>query len=224
MDADGNHAPMSGSHAHSHPAFGSQGDDGNHAHDHAPRQRRRATTTPTLMDGDGEQDGTQDHAAARVVAVTTAGRILGIESMPLADKALAVHHTASTDEAWDGPAAVAAMPADDTVLKYCHAWEDSDAASRPAPRGRRRRRRPEGQLQVPAPQDERRPGEPRRLPERARPAVRPRTSRPVTTPGVKAHLQAHLNDGGSDAEDHEHQDISGIDLEALRSALKGAHA
>ena len=35
VDADGNHAPMSGSHAHSHPAYGEQGDDGNHAHNHA---------------------------------------------------------------------------------------------------------------------------------------------------------------------------------------------
>ena len=34
VDADGNHAPMSGSHSHSHPAYGSQGDDGNHAHNH----------------------------------------------------------------------------------------------------------------------------------------------------------------------------------------------
>ena len=35
VGADGNHAPMTGSHAHSHPAYGSQGDDTTHAHDHS---------------------------------------------------------------------------------------------------------------------------------------------------------------------------------------------
>jgi ATP-dependent protease ClpP protease subunit len=39
---------------------------------------------------------------------------------------------------------------------------------------------------------------------------------------VKARLKTRLNDGG-DAEDQAHLDISGIDLEALRMALKGAH-
>lgn len=31
----GNHEPMTGSHSHAHPAYGSQGDDGNHEHDHS---------------------------------------------------------------------------------------------------------------------------------------------------------------------------------------------
>ncbi|NUS26052.1 MAG: Clp protease ClpP [Streptomyces sp.] len=42
-------------------------------------------------------------------------------------KALPVHHTATVDEPWDGPAAVAAMPNDAAVLEYCHAWMDSAA-------------------------------------------------------------------------------------------------
>lgn len=49
---------------------------------------------------------------------------------PLA-KALPVHHTATENSAWDGPAAVKAMPNDDTVLRYCHAWQDSQAAATP---------------------------------------------------------------------------------------------
>lgn len=40
-------------------------------------------------------------------------------------EALPVHHTATEDSAWDGPAAVAAMPNDASVLRYCHAWQDS---------------------------------------------------------------------------------------------------
>lgn len=41
--------------------------------------------------------------------------------------AIPVHHTATTDESWDGPAAVAAMPNDASILHYCHAWESADA-------------------------------------------------------------------------------------------------
>lgn len=37
--------------------------------------------------------------------------------------AIAVHHTATVDEVWDASAAVAAMPAEASVLHYCHAWE-----------------------------------------------------------------------------------------------------
>lgn len=37
-----------------------------------------------------------------------------------------VHHTATTDATWDGPGAVAAMPKDEGVLAYCHAWHDPD--------------------------------------------------------------------------------------------------
>jgi ATP-dependent protease ClpP protease subunit len=61
--------------------------------------------------------------------------VLGIESMPIVDKALPVHHTATVDESWDGPAAVAAMPNDDTVLEYCFAWQSDEAAATPHEEG-----------------------------------------------------------------------------------------
>lgn len=41
--------------------------------------------------------------------------------------AIPVHHTATTDGSWDGPAAEAAAPNDKTVLRYMHAWVDSSA-------------------------------------------------------------------------------------------------
>ncbi len=41
--------------------------------------------------------------------------------------AIAVHHTATTDAPWDGPAAVAAMPNDAATLTYCHAWREAGA-------------------------------------------------------------------------------------------------
>jgi ATP-dependent protease ClpP protease subunit len=43
------------------------------------------------------------------------------------NKALPVHHTATVEGEWDGPAAVAAMPNKASVLQYCHAWQDSDS-------------------------------------------------------------------------------------------------
>ncbi|WP_051797716.1 head maturation protease, ClpP-related [Streptomyces sp. NRRL S-337] len=42
------------------------------------------------------------------------------------DTASSVHHTATEDSSWDGPAAVAKMPNDGTVLKATHAWRDPD--------------------------------------------------------------------------------------------------
>lgn len=41
--------------------------------------------------------------------------------------AMAVHHTATTDAAWDGPAAEAAMPNNKATLVYCHAWREDGA-------------------------------------------------------------------------------------------------
>lgn len=42
--------------------------------------------------------------------------------------AIPSHHTATVDETWDGPAAVAAMPAAYATLYYCHGWWSDDAA------------------------------------------------------------------------------------------------
>lgn len=40
--------------------------------------------------------------------------------------AIPAHSTETVDEPWDGPAAVAAMPNEARVLRYCHAWRDAD--------------------------------------------------------------------------------------------------
>lgn len=41
--------------------------------------------------------------------------------------AIGVHHTTTVNVAWDGPAAVAAMPESASVLHYCMGWQDNDA-------------------------------------------------------------------------------------------------
>jgi len=61
-------------------------------------------------------------AAAEFGGTITAGRVPDIRA-----EAIPVHHTATVDEPWDGPAAVAAMPSDAATLRYCHAWQDSSS-------------------------------------------------------------------------------------------------
>lgn len=171
-------------------------------------------------DGDGPEDRSPRFLRARD------GRLLGLESMPLADKALPVHHTAVTDVAWDGPAAVAAMPNDDTVLKYCHAWESDEAASVPHREGDDDADDQKGNYKFPHHTGK---GAAANLAAcrnglaRLSGADIPDSDRA----GVEAHLRAHLADGGSEddgADDHAHPDLSGIDLEQFRSALRGATA
>jgi ATP-dependent protease ClpP protease subunit len=217
--ADGSHAPMSGDHSHAHPAYGSQGDDDSHEHAHS--HDGDASHDHSHADGgDGDGQGAEDRAPRRAAR---AGRILGIESMPLADKAIAVHHTATTDTAWDGPAAVAAMPAEYATLHYCHAWQSADA---------------DASSHTPGDDDEDDTRGNFKFPHHAKDggaanlaACRNGLARLSSADipegddaGVKAHLQAHLDDGndGDGADDSADGRVSGAAaLEQLRAALKG---
>jgi ATP-dependent protease ClpP protease subunit len=153
------------------------------------------------------------------------GRLLGLESMPVADKALAVHHTATEDTAWNGPAAVAAMPNDDTVLEYCHAWQSDEAASVPHREGDDDADDQKGNYKFP--HHEHKGGAANVSAcsnglARLAGASIPDADRA----GVEAHLRAHLKDAGhgddDDAEDSAHLDLSGVDLGKLGNALKEA--
>lgn len=278
------HGPMTGTHSHPHPAYGSQGDDRAHDHEHshggddgpdaghghahdAAAQDRAARPVnapgkpfepePYHRDADEtvqcpvcgkfndldaeycDQCGTklagrtdieetsgpgQPAPGGQGAAGNRSGRVLGIESMPIRDKALPVHHTATVDEPWDGPAAVAAMPNDDAVLRYCHAWESDEAASTPHREGDDDADDQKGNYKFPHHKTK---GGPANLAAcrnglaRLSGADIPDGDRG----GVKAHLQAHLDDGSKDdhgADDRAHLDLSGVDLEQLGSALKGA--
>lgn len=156
-------------------------------------------------------------------------RVLGIESMPLADKAMPVHHTATTDEPWDGPAAVAAMPSDDTVLRYCHAWESQEAADTPHQDGDDDADDQKSNYKFPHHKTD---GGPAFLAACRNGLARldgadiPDGDRA----GVKAHLQAHLDDAGDDskgADDSTGKSVFSQRLEQMRGAmppLKGAGA
>jgi ATP-dependent protease ClpP protease subunit len=170
-------------------------------------------------------EGTRDLPPSRLYARD--GRLLGLESMPVADKALPVHHTATEDTAWNGPAAVAAMPADDTVLKYCHAWESDEAASVPHREGDDDADDQKGNYKFPHHEHKGGAANVNACNNglaRLSGADIPEADRA----GVEAHLRAHLKDAGhgdDDAEDGGGENISGAAaLEQVRSALKGARA
>lgn len=101
-----------------------------------------------------------------------------------------VHHTATVDEPWDGPAAVKAMPNAKATLHYCHAWEDTDAGDEKADY-----RFPHHKTK----------GGPANLAACRNGLARLDGS---TIPdgdkaGVKEHLQAHLDDGSDDGDGDE---------------------
>ena len=197
------HGPFTGSHAHPHPANGDQGGDAAHEHEHAH---------------DGDASHGHEHPSAR-------GRTLGAESMPLLlAKAIAIHHTATVDTAWDGPAAVAAMPAEYADLHYCHAWQDATADSSSHTPGDGDADDKKGNFKFPHHKTK---GGPANLAAcrngkaRLSGADIPDGDRA----GVQAHLQAHLDDGGGDdgASDHTDPgftlDPAGI-MKALKEAFK----
>jgi hypothetical protein len=123
---------------------------------------------------------------------------------PPLDTASAVHHTATENSAWDGPAAVAAMPNQAATLRYCHAWRD--ASGDPGAKGT---------YKFP---HHRKEGGPANLPGCRNGLARLEGSSipDGDKAGVRAHLQAHLADGGS--EDHHHDQP--VDIDAISSALE----
>lgn len=155
---------------------------------------------PTLVDADQRP-------------VAKAQPALGDESMPvLSAKALPIHHTATVDEPWDGPAAVAAMPADDEVLEYCFAWQSAAAAATPHKEGDDDADDRKGNYKFPHHKTK---GGPANL-DACRNGLARLDGADIPDgdqAGVKSHLQAHLDDAadkGDDADQaHDHAGLPG---------------
>jgi len=168
---------------------------------------------------EGGNEGMNDRHRRRPLA----RRVLGLESMPLANKAIPVHHTATVDTAWDGPAAVAAMPAEYADLHYCHAWQSADASSH-----------------TPGDDDADDKKGAFKFPHHAREGGAANVNAcnnglarlegadipDADRAGVEAHLRAHLADAGhGEQDDSTGTTISAAHaLEQYRAALKGATA
>ncbi len=192
------HESFTGTHAHPHTADGAQGGDDTHEHEHT-------------HDSDAEHGHAHPTAASKrlIAAGYTAAELLGMESMPLLAKALPVHHTATEDSAWDGPAAVAAMPNDDAVLRYCHAWMSDEAAAEKPAQGDDDADDQKDSYRFPHHKTK---GGPANLAACRNGLARlPGSKIPDgDKPGVKAHLQAHLDDASKgDDEAHNHAGLPG---------------
>jgi ATP-dependent protease ClpP protease subunit len=153
---------------------------------------------------------------------------LGMDTMPLLNKAIAVHHTPTVDTPWDGPAAVAAMPAEYADLHYCHAWQSADADSSSHTPGDGDEDDKKGQFKMPHHAKKDGPANLaacRNGLARLSGADIPDTDRA----GVKAHLQAHLDDadsGDDSPTDHVHEDLGdawAFDPQQFLEAMKGAN-
>lgn len=103
--------------------------------------------------------------------------------------AIAVHHTATEDSAWDGPAAVAAMPAEKATLHYCHAWQETDAGDEKSGYKFPHHRKQGGPANIPACRNGLARLDSADIPDGDR-------------AGVRAHLQAHLDDADDSKDDH----------------------
>lgn len=161
-----------------------------------------AETQPLLI---GEEILAQ--LRAELKALSEPKRVpLGMESMPLLDKAIAVHHTDTVDTAWDGPAAVAVMPAEYADLHYCHAWQSAEADASSHTEGDDDADDKKSSFKFP---HHAKKGGPANLAAcrnglaRLSGADIPDADRA----GVKAHLQAHLDDAdsGDDTQNHTHE-------------------
>lgn len=160
-----------------------------------------------------------DQVAGAPVAPAPA-RALGAESMPLVDGPIAVHHTATVETAWDGPAAVKAMPSDDTVLEYCHAWETAEAASTPHKEGDGDADDTKGNYKFPHHEHK---GGPANTHACSNGLARLEGSSipEADKAGVRAHLQAHLDDAKKGtSSDHHHPELTGMVLVELAQLLK----
>lgn len=109
--------------------------------------------------------------------------------------AIAVHHTATEDSPWDGPAAVAAMPNDEAVLHYCHAWEAAGAGDQ------------KGDYKFPHAKTK---GGPANVPGCRNGLARlsGSTIPGADKPGVRSHLQAHLDDANKKSDNAGHVLVS----------------
>ena len=136
------------------------------------------------------------------------GRIFN-RATTLSDSAIAVHHTATEDSAWDGPAAVSAMPNTPSVLKYCHAWQDGTGSDVKEDYKFPHHRKQGGPANIPACRNGLARLENSSIPDGDK-------------AGVKAHLQAHIDDHNKSNGDGDAEDSVGTFLARRREALKAS--
>jgi len=98
---------------------------------------------------------------------------------------IGMHSTGTTEEPWDGPAAVAASPNEAAVLRHMHAWRDPDGD-------------PDAKASYKFPHHGPRQGSAANLPGVRNALARlPQANVPASDrDGIRRHLEAHLNAAG----------------------------
>ena len=182
-------------------------------------------------DGDAELPASLDLAAFSSVPGRIAAQLRTLPkakapkkpkaARKLRAKAMPVHHTATVDKPWDGPAAVAAMPADDTVLRYCHAWVSPEAAATPHKEGDDDADDQKSNYKFPHHSTK---GGPANMAACRNGLARLASAKipDADRAGVEAHLRAHLKDGGAgdDAGNHADTGFAAELQKALREVFK----
>ena len=206
--AAGTHAPFSGTHSHPHAANGSQGGDATHSHEHshdndADHGHSHAEPEPEPDEGDGAQDALTADAVRALIREELRAALAaasGVDNSPW-DASKAWHNGAESDD----PAAF--------YEGICAGKKAGDKATQDA-------------WALPYKYH---PGDPPNAD-----GVKAGLSRLPQTEGLtneaeaKATLQAAMKKVNPDYEPddraHAHLDFSGVDLEQLGNALKGALA
>jgi ATP-dependent Clp endopeptidase proteolytic subunit ClpP len=137
--------------------------------------------------------------------------------------AINVHHTGTIDEPWDRNAAVSAMPNDDEVLHYCFAWESQDAADAPSKKGDDDADDQKGNYAFPHHKTK---GGPANIPACRNGLARLENSDIPAgdKAGVKAHLQAHLDDfNKKDGGDDDKSNLAGFQLVDAAAWARAGH-
>jgi ATP-dependent protease ClpP protease subunit len=136
---------------------------------------------------------------------------MGRRGRTVRNVASAVHHTDTTDAPWDGGAAVRGMPNEADVLDYCHAWHEDNAGDT------------KGSYKFPHHETD---GGPAFLAAcrnglaRLNQADIPAGDRD----GVRAHLQAHLDDGSDAAEDAGYPPVVARSFNRVKARVRALQA
>ena len=206
VNADGNHAPMTGSHTHAHPAYGSQGGDAMHSHEHSHDGDASHGHGHAEPDGDEGGDGAQDKLPAGfgelravmrdVLFAVIADSAAGVDNSPW-DASKAWHNGATSDD----PAAFYAG--------ICAGQKSGDKSTQDA-------------WALPYKYTPSSP--PNAAGVKAALSRLPQTEGLTNAAEAKATLQAAMKKVNPDYEpdDRAHLDLSGVDLEQLGNHLKEA--
>jgi ATP-dependent protease ClpP protease subunit len=210
------HGPMTGTHTHPHPAYGSQGGDATHEHEHT---HDGDASHRHSHDGDSGDGGASDQAGRRPAGAAEKScqdtmddaRIREIAAAVVAEQ-LHVQNAAADESAWDGPAA----------MSWASGQDNPEAAFQAICAGEKTTGEPDTQAHWALPHHKHSGDPPNRSGVSSALGRLPQTQDLKSESAARSHLEAHQKAMGSASSDDAHLDLSGVDPEEIRAALRGA--